>query len=1246
VDYAQEPKLEPGQTVARDIAGGESHMYQIALQTGQFARFRIAQEWIDVALTLTAPDGKQLFQADQTGVGEPESFSLEAAAPGSYRLTVRGSGPAAFHGSYRLEATVQATATAQDRKQLAAEALGIDAAALANQMPGTAPRVIEKLEQALPIWRELGSQFWTAWALNRIGRAYISLGQNDKAIPLFEQALVLNQELKNRFGEGVVLNSLANAYYNLRQYERGVEYFEKNLTLYREVKYRRWEGLTLYSLGNSYNSSALNQPDKATGYYEQALAIVREVKDRSFEAQALNSLGAVAFYRGQMDKAIANYEAAIAIFRELNDRSREAQTSTNMASVYNRLGQTPKAIEILNQDLTIFRELKDRFQESSTLIVLGNSYGSLGQTEKAIDYFEQALAVSREIKNKRLEIFCLNNLGMANYFLSRYEKSIEYLEQSLPISRELKVRASEGQTLSNLGSSYRGLGQFEKAIEVHEQALAIFRETKQRTEEGNSLQNLGIVYKFLGDDDKAVEYLNQSLAVFREVKYRVGEGNVLSNIGDSYERLGRLEDANNAHEQALAIYRELKYRPGEGSALTSLGVVNARLNHFDKALEFYEQALAIHREVKSPEFEGQTLFRMGESKLNLGRPQEAVDLFIQSVAISHAIGDKSLEFHVLTAYAKAERERGNLAQALSIVEESLQITEKLRADLVSSELRASFLAAVQDTYQLYVDLLMRLNLAEPGKALDARAVEASERRRARSLLDLLTESRTDLKQGVDPVLITRARALSKQLNDKARQLTQADKGKADALKLEVSQLETEFERAQTAIRKASPHYAALTQPQPLKLKEIQQQLDADTLLLEYDLGGERSYLWAITKDSLASYELPREELIGQNARQVYGLLQARVMVRRRETASQQRQRIARADTQLAAASRALSQLVLAPVASQLGGKRLVVVADGALQYVPFAMLPEPEAGRRGDGMTGRRGDETAIRSPLIVNHEIISLPSASALAVQRAELADRRPAPRILAVIADPVFERDDPRLTKAASESGDKVLAQARSLNDERSLAHLTQKSAASANATARKLVIPRLPFTRQEATRLLALAPRNETFGALDFQANRLTAMSAELSQYQYVHFATHGVLDSERPGLSSLLLSMVDAQGNPQDGFLRANDIYNLKLPAELVVLSACQTGLGKEIKGEGLVGLTRGFMYAGAARVVVSLWNVNDQATADLMAKFYQRMLKQGERPAAALRAAQVEMWRSAQWRSPYYWAAFTMEGEWR
>jgi CHAT domain-containing protein len=244
-------------------------------------------------------------------------------------------------------------------------------------------------------------------------------------------------------------------------------------------------------------------------------------------------------------------------------------------------------------------------------------------------------------------------------------------------------------------------------------------------------------------------------------------------------------------------------------------------------------------------------------------------------------------------------------------------------------------------------------------------------------------------------------------------------------------------------------------------------------------------------------------------------------------------------------------------------------------------------------------------------------------------------------VIADPVFDRTDVRFKTPASAPDDKLPAQTAIPADTRGLEHIAESDEKSG-----RLVIRRLPFTRQEADGILALTQKASSFRATDFQASRANVLGGDLAQYRYVHFATHGLMDSERPGLSALVLSTVDADGKRQDGFLRANDIYNMKLPAELVVLSACQTGLGKEIKGEGLVGLTRGFMYAGAARVVVSLWSVNDRATADLMTKFYEKMLKQGQRPAAALRAAQVEMWKQKQWQSPYYWAAFTMQGEWK
>jgi CHAT domain-containing protein len=382
--------------------------------------------------------------------------------------------------------------------------------------------------------------------------------------------------------------------------------------------------------------------------------------------------------------------------------------------------------------------------------------------------------------------------------------------------------------------------------------------------------------------------------------------------------------------------------------------------------------------------------------------------------------------------------------------------------------------------------------------------------------------------------------------------------------------------------------------------------------------------------SITSYELPKSTEIEKAARQVYELLTSRSRSRKGETSAQRSARVAQAEVQLTTAARQLSRMILGPVASELGNRRLVIVADGALQYVPFAMLPEPSVvSGQLSFAKNNRPRTTNHGQPLIVNHEVVSLPSASALAIHRAELAGRQPAPKMLAVIADPVFDRTDERFKSLSTEASNQEPAQPVSVNDARSIEHLAQNSGDKSGVTTLRLVIPRLPFTRQEADQLLLLAPKTSSFRALDFRASRATVLNGDLGQYRYVHFATHGVLDSERPGLSALVLSMLDAQGKQQDGFLRANDIYNLKLPAELVVLSACQTGLGKEIKGEGLVGLTRGFMYAGSPRVVVSLWNVNDKATADLMTKFYEKMLKHGERPAAALRAAQIEMWKQKQ-----------------
>ena len=940
-------------------------------------------------------------------------------------------------------------------------------------------------------------------------------------------------------------------------------------------------------------------------------------------------------------QTIAKLEQALSLWRELGELSFAGHTMLANGNINATLNRPDKAIEFFERALASYVEAKNRTAEAMTLFKLGSTFGSMGQTEKAIGYFERELTIYQALQDRPAAGRVFGNLGLANMMLSRNGKALEYLEQALASARESKNLSNEGRWLSTLGSVHYRLGRYEKAIEYHEQALQALRAAKNRLGEGDTLMSLGNDYLELGRDEKSLEYYEQALVIFREAKYRIGEGNTLNAMAGIYSRQRQYEKSAQVYEQALSIYREIKYRSGEGTALNNLGSINAKLGRDEKAIEYLEQGLAISRELKIRRSEGFSLKELGGAQQRLGRTEQAVASLTLALAIVREIGEQYIELGVLGSLARTEFERGNPAQAQMHIEEVLRKSEAIRSDGLSPESRAAFLATSQLAYQFYTDLLMIRHRSEPTKGFDAMAVEVSERQRARSLLELLAEAGADVRQGVEPALLERERALSQQLNDRAKTLMQTRQPQqVEALKREISQLENDYERAQAAIRKNSPRYAALTQPQPLKLKEIQQQLDADTLLLEYSLGEVRSHLWAITRDSLASFELPKREEIQQRAMAVYDLLTARSAGKRGETESLRRQRMAESDLKLPAAAEELSRLVLGPVAERLGNKRLVIVADGALQYVPFGMLTSPMVG----GLPGGAGKN--VSEPLIVRHEIVSLPSASALAIQRAELAGRAPAPKMLAVIADPVFDRLDARLKSPVQNGKEIAPMPLLAMADARSIEHLAGESGSPAAGATLRLTIPRLPFTRQEAARLLALAPKTERFSATDFQANRDTVLNAGLGQYRYIHIATHGLLDTERPGLSSLVLSMVDESGRPQNGFLRANDIYNLKLPADLVVLSACQTGLGKEIRGEGLIGLTRGFMYAGAARVVVSLWNVNDQATADLMTVFYQRMLRQGVRPAAALRAAQIEMWRRKQWQSPYYWAAFVLQGEWR
>jgi CHAT domain-containing protein len=798
-----------------------------------------------------------------------------------------------------------------------------------------------------------------------------------------------------------------------------------------------------------------------------------------------------------------------------------------------------------------------------------------------------------------------------------YQQAVEKYDAALAIWQSVDDKLMQAFTLHEVGMIYGDIGLYQKAIDAHSRAAALYHELKIPKGEADVITNIGWIYGELGDTQNRLAMYDRAAAIYKTA------GDIdpvlISNFGSTYARLGQYQKALDIHLRVLEMRRPLKEPLGLGITLRNIGDCYDHLGDQQKALEFYNESLAYMLQAANHFYTSTTLLNLGRLYDKLGQKEKALEYLDQTLKAQVTINDQRgiavTSFHI----ARIERDLGHFNAARERIERSLDIIERLRTQVASQQLRATFFASVQQYREFYIDLLMRLHEENPKQQLDAAAFNASETGRARSLLELLSEANAEIRTGVDPELLQRKRSLEQSIADKADAQTRLLSEKhteeqATAAANEIAALTADYEQVVAHIRDANGQYASLIQPVPLKLEEVQKQvLDPETLLLEYSLGEQRSFLWAVTPESIKTYELPNRAVIEPQARRVYELLTTRNQTVANESLEQRRQRMETADAEYQQAAASLSKTILGPAAAELKHKRLLIVSDGVLQFIPFAGLPDP-----------------ANTQPLIVDHEIVTAPSTAVVALLRKETANRKPAAKTLAVLADPVFSTNDPRVITAHAAHA----AKAETTTDAvRSASELGLGD------------LRRLRFTRQEADEITRLANNDLKLEAVDFEANRALATSAELSQYRIVHFATHGLINNTHPELSGVVLSLVDEKGRPQNGFLRLYDLYNLKLSADLVVLSACQTALGKEIRGEGLVGLTRGFMYAGAPRVIASLWQIDDRASAQFMKRFYDALLGQKLRPAAALRAAQISMQKDPRWHAPHYWAAFTLQGEW-
>ncbi|HZT33085.1 MAG TPA: CHAT domain-containing protein [Bryobacteraceae bacterium] len=840
-----------------------------------------------------------------------------------------------------------------------------------------------------------------------------------------------------------------------------------------------------------------------------------------------------------------------------------------------------QSLQVAAQAADLWRSLAEPAWQLAVLNAAGETRYSLNEYAAAEQSFRDALPLARGLDDP-IEADLLNNIGLCRWRLGFTDEAITALLEARARWQKLPNRTEgEASTLSNLGMLYCQTGDCGEALSYYLEALHILSGLNRLDKEALALHNLGTAYGMLGDNDSAADYIERSLPLFRKAARRAGEGRALMNLGFVRLEQGRGADARRLFEQALPLVGE--DRRAQADILNNLCKADVLAGHADRALDFCRRAVDLFRQVPERRGEGAAWNNLGAAQAALGRDDEALASFTRALELRRAVNIPAGIAETLSRMAVLEMDRGRLEPALAYASASVEITESLRARVTAEALRTSYFATKQAGYEAWIDILMRLHAAHPEAGYDGRALEAAERRRARTLIDLLREDRGEIRRSAAPDLLFREQALLRRLNYLTQQKTQLEgrphtPEQERAVSREIDSALREYEQTEARILAEDSHYAGLLHPAPVTLAQIREQIDPSTALLEYSLGERRSYLWVIRRDSLQTFVLPPRAQIEPTALSVAGLA-ARYRERRRSP---------ELEREFQAAVRTLRRQVFEPAGAK--APRLLLVADGALEYVPFAAL----AGGR----------------------EIVRLPSASTIVVLRKEAAGRKPNPPRVAILADPVFDALDPRVHNRSTPPADTP-------------------------------ALPRLPFSRQEAAAIEALVPGARRVEALDFRASKAELASPAVAGCRYVHISTHALIDTARPELSSLVLSQVDENGALRDGQVQLYEIYNLRLPADLVTLSGCRTGIGKAVRGEGLVGLARGFFFAGARSLLVTLWPVEDEATAVFMREFYGRLLGEEHlRPAAALRYAREAVARQARWSDPYFWAGFVLEGEWR
>ena len=931
---------------------------------------------------------------------------------------------------------------------------------------------------------------------------------------------------------------------------------------------------------------------------EEASNMWEQLGDGEGMGRVLHARGALLFALGEWPAANGVLQEGLAFRRSAGDRAGVAETLDLLGAVQRRLGDIDAARASLEEALAVAKEAGVREIEAWALTGLAGLDLAAGATDSVIERYEQAIEIVKEVGRKDIEIDILASLGRAHRLLGNSTAALEVYESGYEQAQLMGDYAMQSRILNSIGIVHRSRGELRKALAIYERARLLSRQAGIRGTERAATTNIGVLYGLLGSRERALEALSRALALAIELGSPKAKARVALNLAWNYQLGEEWEAAKKYLEEALHSSREAEDLASEVQTLVALGRIRRLQGDVQGAIPLLTRATELTVASMDIEGEHRSRLELGTNYFVQGKPDQAVEHLGRALEITQVLEDPGWEAATRMQIAHLAKQKGDFNAAIEQAEQAISMSEMLRREVASPVLRSTYLARIQDDYHFVAEAEVERAEQERNSDHLKWAFKTSERARARTLLDLLAEIRQKGRPAERPsdLLDERANAtaeLSRLQRVLVRVLARAETNanNVDVLRQKLRESRHTLERLEWEIRAQDPLYSGERSPQPLDLAEIQATLSSSAALLSYFLGEERSFLFVVTSEDLRVKEIAAEKTLAEPLGEVLSAL---------------RQPGRRSQGRFETASARLYELLIAPVQDLLKETdTLLIVPDGGLVYLPFEALivPGGEAGPGG-------------RKRYLLDHWAVGYaPSASVYAkLQRlregeTEAADRK---RWVA-FADPVLPGTQ------------EILADAEPVT--RGVLEDT------------KWAWRRLPGARREVEGIAEMFPVGERTIYLGAEATEARVKEDErVSQARVLHLASHALIDEESPTQSAVLLAQ--GEHDQEDGLLQMREIFDLQLSADLVVLSACESGLGKAIRGEGLLGLTQAFFHAGARSLLVSLWPVVDQASAELMVAFYREMLS-GASTLEALRSAKLSLLEQPRTAHPYYWSPFVL-----